>query len=103
MLRTPMTFESLTCLRTKIEQGTALDSLGRYRFQKLANTAEKAFANRAILLDENKLLFEQNNEKTTRLSVRSTVVGNAKVMTYDNIVEAQKKCDVKEVIAPGAK
>jgi len=40
----------------------------------LANATEKAFADRAILLDENKLLFDQNNEKTTRLSVKSTVI-----------------------------
>jgi hypothetical protein len=29
-----------------------------------------------ILLDENKLLFEQNNEKVARLPTRSTVAGN---------------------------
>ena len=58
MLPTPVTYESLTYLRTKIEQGTALDSPTRYRFQKLSNAAEKAFADRAILLDENNLLFE---------------------------------------------
>ena len=69
LLHTPVTCESLTRLRTKIEQDPALDSPNRHRFQKLANAAEKAFADRAILLDENKLLFEQNNEKNTRMSV----------------------------------
>jgi hypothetical protein len=103
LLPTPVTFESLASLRAKIEQDTPLDHSGRYRFHKFANAAEKAFADRAILLDENNLLFEQNNEKTTRLSVRLTVTGNAKVMTYDDIVEAQRKRDVKEAIAPGAK
>jgi hypothetical protein len=71
-----------------IEQGTALISPPKHRFQKLANAAEKAFADRAILLDENKLLFEQNNEKITRLSIRSTITGTAKVMTYDDIIKA---------------
>ena len=37
------------------------------------------------------MLFEQNNEKTTRQSVKSTVPGNAKIMTYDDIVEAEQK------------
>jgi len=54
----------------------------------MANAAEKAFADRAILLDENKLLFEQNNEKTTRLLIRLTVIGTAKVMSYDNVIKA---------------
>ncbi|KAL8695782.1 MAG: hypothetical protein Q9201_007958, partial [Fulgogasparrea decipioides] len=73
------------------------------QFQKLANAAEKAFADRAILLDKNKLLFEQNNEKTTRSSTRSTVVGTAKVMTYDDILEVQRKRDMKEARTTGAK
>jgi hypothetical protein len=43
-------------------------------------------------------LFEQNNEKTTRLSIRLTVTGTAKVMAYDDITEAQRKRDMKEAI-----
>ena len=86
MLPTPVTFESLALLRTEIERDTALDHSGRHRFQKLANAAEKAFSDRALLLDENNLLFKQNNEKTIRLPVRSTVTGSARVMTYDDIV-----------------
>jgi hypothetical protein len=58
---------------------------------------------RAILLDENKLLFEQNNEKTTRSSIRLTVTGTAKVMSYDDIIEAKRKRDVKEATPAGAK
>jgi len=37
----------------------------------------------------------QNNEKVTRQSVRSTVVGSAKVMSYEDIAEAQAKRDGK--------
>jgi hypothetical protein len=84
-------WESLTCLRTKIEQGSALDSLTTNHFQKLANASEKAFADHTILLDENRLLFEQNNEKTTRQSVKSTMPGNARIMTYDDMVKAEEK------------
>lgn len=102
MLPTPVTYESLTFLRTKIEHSTALDSPDSHRIQKLANAAEKAFADRAILLDENKKLFDHNNEKTTRQSVRSTMVGKARVMSYEAIVEAEQKQAAKAAIA-GAK
>jgi hypothetical protein len=103
MLRTPVTYEGLTDIRIMIEQGTALSSPSKHRFQKLANGAEKTFADRAILLDENKLLFEQNNEKMTRSSTRSTVTGTAKIMTYEDIMETQRKRDVKEAMTAAKK
>ncbi|QKX57688.1 uncharacterized protein TRUGW13939_04806 [Talaromyces rugulosus] len=55
----------------------------------------------ALLLDENRILLEQNNEKICRQSSRSTVVGNAKVMSYDDIIKAQRKHDLKPV-KPGS-
>ena len=82
-------------LRTKFKQGSALDSPTRHHFQKLVNATEKAFADRTILLDENRLLFEQNNEGKTRQSVKSTVPGKARIMAYDDIVEAEQKRAVK--------
>jgi len=42
------------------------------------------------------LLFEQNNEKTTRTSIKATVVGTAKVLSYEDIVESQQERDMKE-------
>ena len=51
VLRTPVTWESLTCLRTKIEQGSSFESPTRHHFQELANATEKAFADRTILLE----------------------------------------------------
>ena len=97
VLQTPVTAEILTSLRSLIEQGShMLDELSRYYVQKLANAAERAFADRALLLDENLNLFKQNNERECRQSTRSTVVGKAKVMSYEDIVEAQAKCDAKE-------
>jgi len=44
-------------MRNMIEQETTLSSPSKHRFQKLGNAAEKAFADRTILLDENKLLL----------------------------------------------
>ena len=102
MLRTPVIWEGLTCLRTKIERGPALAPPIIHHFQKLANATEKLFADRAILLDENSLLFQRNNEKTTRQSARSTIIGNAKIMTYEDIVRAEQKRAAK-MGAAGAK
>jgi hypothetical protein len=82
-----------------IAQCSGLDDSSKLYYKKLANAAEHAFADRAILLDENALLFEQNNEKATRKSIRATVVGSARVMTYEDIVEAQKQRDIKDAAA----
>jgi hypothetical protein len=92
-----VTSEALTSLRNRIERDiNMLDDQSKCRLQKLAKAAENAFAERALLLDENKLLFEQNNESRSRVSTRSTVIGKAKIMSYEDIVEAQRKRDAKE-------
>ncbi len=75
-----------------------LDEPSKRRLRKLANAAQKSFAECALLLDENKLLFKQNKESKSRKSTRSTVVGKAKVMSYEDIVEAQVKRDAKEAV-----
>jgi hypothetical protein len=95
--QTPVTAEALTSLRSLIEQDAhMLDGPSKRRLQKPANATQKSFAECALLLDENRLLFEQNNESICRQSTRSTVVGKAKVMSYEDIVEAQAKRDAKE-------
>jgi hypothetical protein len=56
-LETPKTAENLMSLRKRIEesiaQGRETDAPCKIYIQKLANAAENAFADRAILLDEN--------------------------------------------------
>ena len=50
-LRTPVTSKALTLLRNQIGQDTHMpDGLGKLRLQKLASAAEKAFAERALLV-----------------------------------------------------
>lgn len=92
VLRTPVTWESLTCLQTKIEQSTALDFPTRHCFQKFAKATGNYLADRTILLDENRLLRNQNDEKTTRQSVR-----------WADIAQAEQKRAAKEAVAPGVK
>lgn len=58
--------------------------------QKLANAAELAFAERNLLFNDNRVLLDQNIESRTRQSVKSTIVGRAKMMEYADIVAAQK-------------
>jgi hypothetical protein len=101
-LQTPVTSEVLTSLRSQIDQdANVLDGPSKFRLRKLISTAEKAFAEQAFLFDENRLLFEQNNKSRSRLSTRSTVISKPKVMSYEDIVEAQNKRDAKKAGAGG--
>jgi hypothetical protein len=103
LLVTPTTSESLMSLRRKVDErlagGGELDRSRVLQIQKLANAAENAFADRAILLNENLDLFEQNNERNTRKSIKATAVGSAKVLSYEDIVEAQRQRDLKQASA----
>jgi hypothetical protein len=60
------------------------------------NAAQISFAERALLEDDNKLLIEQNNEAKRRRSTKSTVLGRAKVMSYEDLEEARAKRAAKE-------
>lgn len=104
LLQTPVTAEALVLLRSQVEQDAhVLDARSKKRLQKLANAAQVSFAECALLLNENQLLFQQNNESKRRKSTKSTVVGKAKVMSYNDIVEAQAKRAAKEVAREAAK
>ncbi|KAF2185312.1 hypothetical protein K469DRAFT_779253 [Zopfia rhizophila CBS 207.26] len=77
-LTTPVTVEALMSLRSLIEQDAhTLDETSKQRLQKLANAA-------------------QNSESKCRKSTKSTIVGKAKVMSYEGIVGAQAKRAAKE-------
>lgn len=95
LCHTPKTSDHFALLRSEVQEDIqGLDGMCKRRLQTLSRAAEKVFAERALLLEENRILFEQNNEKTCRKSSGQTVVGHAKVMSYDDIVEAQKKRDM---------
>ena len=97
ILCTPTTALGFQNLRQVLENNLgAYDDQSRFYLQKIANATEKAFADRALLFDENKLLFDQNNEKSMRDPTKVTVVGRAKVMPFNDLVEAQKKRSEKE-------
>lgn len=57
--------------------------------QKILNAAQRAFAERELLREENETLIKQNNEKKTRKHVKERKIGDAKIMTFEDIVEAR--------------
>ncbi|KAK3045708.1 hypothetical protein LTR09_012742 [Extremus antarcticus] len=71
--------------------------------QKLLNAAkqalderEKADAQRKLLEEENPKLIQQNHEKKTGQHVKEKKIGDAKVMSYEDIVEAVRARDRKD-------
>jgi hypothetical protein len=72
------------------------------RLQKLTNAAQVSFAECALLHDENRLLFKQNNEAKRRRSTKSIVVGKVKVMSYEDIEEARGKRAAREACCEGS-
>jgi hypothetical protein len=104
MPHTPVTSDALTSLCSLLKQNTdSLGERGKRHVEKLSNAAKKWAAECAILLDENRLLCEQNNESNVRKSTRSTVVGKAKVMRWDDLERAKAARAAKEQAAADKK
>jgi hypothetical protein len=105
---TPVSAEALTSLHNTIKQeaqthnGPSVQRLQRH-VQKLANAAQVSFGDRALLRDQNQFLHPMNNKARVRRSTRLVVLGKAKVMSFEDIKEAQAKCATKEVIKGKAK
>jgi hypothetical protein len=94
-LQTPTTAEGLRMLCGKIfREARSLDSDRKILLRHLTHAPEKAFADRSPLENENGQLLLQNDEKRRR-NKPSRKVENAKIMSYEDIVEAQKRRDEK--------
>jgi hypothetical protein len=103
---TPVTTEALTSLHNLIKQeACALNEPSKQRLQrhvqKLASAAQISFAKQALLQDQNRFLSKINNEAKVRRSTRSVVLGNAKVMSYEDLEEARAKRAAKEKATAG--
>lgn len=95
--QTPITAEGLKLLCRQMDKETRRwDNGSKSLVKRLAHAAEKAFADRVLLHTENGRLLIQNNEKRSRTSRPARKVGNAKVMSYEDIIEAQTKRDMKK-------
>jgi hypothetical protein len=97
----PVTADALSALRRRIENTVAkaesINPEDKLWIDKLMNAAENAFAERSILLDENLLLFQQNNERAVRVSTKATIIGNARVIKYEDLVKEREVPDEKEL------
>ncbi|KAF2174915.1 hypothetical protein K469DRAFT_469152, partial [Zopfia rhizophila CBS 207.26] len=86
VLQTPVTTKALTSLHGLIEQDThVLDERSKQHLRKFANAAQISFTERTLLMNENRLLFKQNNKAKVRRSTKLMIVGKAKVMSYEDI------------------
>lgn len=93
---TPVTSEGLLSLQGLINQDAhTLDETSKRRLQrhlqKFANAANISFAERALQKDQIRFLYNVNNEAKVRRSTKSVVLGKAKVMSYEDLVEARVK------------
>ncbi len=97
--QTPVTFDEIVSLRRLIEQNLhSLNPASHFYIQKMANSAERVVTARDVLFEENSELVKQNNANTARASRKSVMVGKAKVMSYEDIVEAVRKREEKEAV-----
>ena len=95
--QTPVTADAVRSLRGLVERDThALDDESKLRLEKLLNAAQISFAERALLENDNQILVKQNDEAKRRRSTKSTVLGKAKVMSYEDLAEARAKRAAKE-------
>jgi hypothetical protein len=82
------------------QEASALTDPNNHRMkrhvQKLASAGKVSFTKQALLQDQNRFLSKTNNEARARQSIRSEVLGKAKVMADEDLEEARAKCAAKE-------
>lgn len=96
-----MTTEALMSLHELMQQDAhTQDETGKQRLLmcagKISKCAQMSIAECALLKDENQHLFKQNDVAKVRKSAKSTVVGEARVMKYEDIETERKRRAEKE-------
>lgn len=81
---------SFAALQRKLEEQPLCASAPNLYVQKLLNAAERTFAERELLKIRNENLMQQNNEKKVREQVKERETGDAKVISFDDILEAKR-------------
>lgn len=59
--------------------------------EKLSHAAQTFLAKNALLRDQNRFLTKINDESKARRATKSTILGKARVMTWEDLEEARKK------------
>jgi hypothetical protein len=62
----------------------------------MVTAAQISFTECTLLQDQNRFLFNINNEAKFRRSTRSVVLGKAKAMRFEDLSKARAKRDAKE-------
>ncbi|KEY72595.1 hypothetical protein S7711_11534, partial [Stachybotrys chartarum IBT 7711] len=98
---TPVSAEAVASLHKQIEQDLyELDEMNRPRLQKhiqkLTHAAQLSFAERTLLLENNQFLAQMNNEAKVRRSIKSEILGTARVMSYEDLENARAMRAAKE-------
>ncbi|KAF2468782.1 uncharacterized protein BDR25DRAFT_176650, partial [Lindgomyces ingoldianus] len=94
---TPVSAEGLTSLQNIIMKYNtdAMDETSKLRFyrhlQKFAKAAQASFAKGALQQNQIRLMMKINNEAKVRRSTKSVVLGTAKIMSYEDLVDARVK------------
>ena len=101
-LRTPTSARSLETFQKQMEACTE-SSRGPHEvhLEKAVKALGKAFADGALLREEIGGLLEQNNEKRGRKSLKRTVVGRGKIMSYEDIVAVREQRAERESAKKG--
>jgi hypothetical protein len=98
--------EGLASLHNLIKQDahtlneTSIPRLER-RVQKLVDAAQVSIAECALLRDEKQMLTRMNNEAKVRRSTKALKLGDAKVMSFEDIVVARAARAVKDAKVKG--
>jgi len=71
------------------------------RVQKLVDAAQVSIAECALLRDEKQILTRMNNEAKVRRSTKALKLGDAKVMSFEDIVVARAARAVKDAKVKG--
>ena len=99
---TPVTAEALESLHDLIleKDANALNEMEKPRFQlhlqKLTKAAQTSIAKGVPQQERIKFLLKTNDEPRVRRSTKSSVLGKAKVMSYEDLAEARANRTEKE-------
>ncbi|KAK5110394.1 hypothetical protein LTR85_001272 [Meristemomyces frigidus] len=100
---TPVSVEALMSLQNMIvtHDAQSLDQRGKHsvqrHLQKLTKAAHIFLAKNALQRDQIHFLLRTNNEAKIRRSTKSLVLGKARVVSYEDLVEARVERTRKEV------
>jgi hypothetical protein len=101
-LRTPTSARSLETFQKQMEAGPGSSLVSHNALlEKAIKALGKSFADGALLREEIQGLLEQNSEKRSRNSLKRTVVGRGRIMSYEDIVEVRKQRVEKEAAKKG--